>query len=286
MKTVKLLSLFVLLMVSKTVVLSQVLYSEDFDNVPGKTQTVAPYNFPAEMSLFNVDAKTPDVVSYVNAAWIRREDFSFNSADSCAFSTSYYSPVGAADDWMFTPAIVLPTSVITLSWNAVSYDNASPDGYEVRVMTVAPTLSNINTSAVVFSTTAENSIWTSRTVDISSYAGQTIYVGFRNNSNNMYLLAIDDIVVTASTVTSVNETAQKSDISILPNPATTHCTISNIPDDVTTLNIYNTLGIHVKTIAIANASTYSLDLTDLNTGTYFINLSGAQTNETLKLIKK
>ncbi|HMT35872.1 MAG TPA: hypothetical protein PKC41_08435, partial [Chitinophagaceae bacterium] len=67
---------------------AQVLYLETFDGISGPTAGGAgTYTFPPAMLLRNVDNLTPNpAVSYVNAAWSRREDFNFNVADSCAFS--------------------------------------------------------------------------------------------------------------------------------------------------------------------------------------------------------
>ncbi|MBP6625705.1 MAG: hypothetical protein KA198_11070, partial [Chitinophagaceae bacterium] len=72
---------------------AQVLYLETFDNIPGPTAGGAgTYTFPTNMLLRNVDGLAQDAgVIYVNNAWIRREDFANNVADSCAFSTSWYS---------------------------------------------------------------------------------------------------------------------------------------------------------------------------------------------------
>jgi hypothetical protein len=148
-----------------------------------------------------VDNRTPDSqVSYVNEAWERREDFGSNVIDSVAFSTSYYSPVGAADDFMWTPAQTIQPNT-TLFWNAKAYDPAYPDGYEVRIMTApnAPTggtgvLGNqLSASTVIFSTAAESSTWVNRSVPLNAYSGQTVYIGFRNNSNDKFILVIDDI---------------------------------------------------------------------------------------------
>lgn len=185
---------------------SQILFSEDFDGIDGPTAGGAgTYAFPAGWFLRNVDNRTPDAqVAYVNQAWERREDFNFNVTDSCAFSTSYYSPVGPADDWMWTPLINLAgfSNGLRLRWNAVTYDGSFRDGYEVRIMVGGPptggtgTIGNqVSNSTVVFSTAAENTTWTARQVDLSAYAGQAIYIGFRNNSNDKFLLLIDDIVV-------------------------------------------------------------------------------------------
>lgn len=184
---------------------AQVLFSEDFDGVPGTTAGgPGTYSFPTGWFLRNVDNRTPNsAVSYVNEAWERREDFAFDVTDSAAFSTSWYAPTGTADDWMWTPGIALPADVDSrVSWNALAYDVDYRDGYEVRIMTVAPTggtgsLGNmVSSSTVIFSTTAENASWTPHTVVLnSSYRGQTVYIGFRNNSNDKFLLLIDDVLV-------------------------------------------------------------------------------------------
>lgn len=182
---------------------AQVLFSEDFDGIPGPTSGGAgTYVFPSGWSLRNVDNLTPNSsVSYVNEAWERREDFNFNVADSAAFSTSWYTPAGVSNDFMWTPAIgPLPANCV-LNWNAVAYDPAYADGYEVRIMTVAPTggtgvIGNqLTSSTVLFSTAAENTAWTARSVNLNAYAGQTVYIGFRNTSNDKFLLLIDDVTV-------------------------------------------------------------------------------------------
>ncbi|HMT00399.1 MAG TPA: choice-of-anchor J domain-containing protein, partial [Saprospiraceae bacterium] len=200
-----LLFLFLAALISPNQLRSQILFSEDFDNVPGPTAGgPGTYVFPSGWTLVNVDNKIPDPgVVYVNDAWERREDFSFNVVDSAAFSTSWYAPQGAADDWMWTPVIGPLTPNSLLSWNAVAYDPAFRDGYEVRIM-VAPNVPTgsagnlgnmVTNSTVLFSTSAENSTWTTRSVSLAAFAGQNVYIGFRNNSNDKFLLLIDDVVV-------------------------------------------------------------------------------------------
>lgn len=192
-----------LLILFCNVSIAQIIFQETFDGISGATAGGAgTYDFPSGWFLRNVDNSTPNAaVAYVNAAWERREDFNFDVADSCAFSTSWYTPAGTANDWMWTPAITL-TNNCELSWNAVTYDPSYPDGYEVRIMTSGPPTggsgaigNQITNSTVLFSTVAENTTWTSRSVSLSAYNGQTVYIGFRNNSNDKFLLLIDDIKV-------------------------------------------------------------------------------------------
>ncbi|MCU0376514.1 MAG: choice-of-anchor J domain-containing protein [Chitinophagaceae bacterium] len=204
----------------------QVIFAEDFDGIAGPVAGGAgTYAFPAGWRLVNVDFRSPNVaVGYVNQAWIRREDFANNVADSCAFSTSWTNPEGIADDWMWTPAINLPaTGQLKLSWNAVAYDADYRDGYEVRIMTTAPTGTNNNlgnmvaASQLLYSNSAENSSWTTRSVDLSAYVGQTVYIGFRNNSNNKFLLLIDDVVVEASIARDVRvNTMVRPEYTLIP----------------------------------------------------------------------
>lgn len=178
------------------------LFFEDFDGIPGSTFSgPGTYSFPAGWLLVNVDNRTPDgQVAYVNEAWERREDFGLSVTDSCAFSTSFYSPVDQADDWMWTPPINLAGAHVVLSWRARAWDPDFRDGYEVRIMTVPPTGSNGNmgnmlSSALLFITPAENTAWTTHSINLNAYAGQIVYIGFRNNSNDKFLLLIDDVAV-------------------------------------------------------------------------------------------
>lgn len=165
---------------------SQTIFSEDFDNTGG--------TFPAGWKLFNLDGLTPAAnVNYVDSAWIIRDDFITSQTDSCAFSTSWYNPVGTANDWMITPGISLAAAGYVLRWEAVAPDPTYPDGYEVRIGTAQTTTGQ---STVLTSFTAENQTWTSRQVFIpASFHNQTVYISFRNNSNDKFLLMIDSIRV-------------------------------------------------------------------------------------------
>src|SRR3569623_1812785 len=75
------------------------------------------------------------------------------------------------------------------------------DGYEVRIMTVAPTGSKGNIGNMVSASTLllnvpnENANWINRSINISSYNGSKVYIGFRNHSVNEFVLAINNVKV-------------------------------------------------------------------------------------------
>ncbi len=287
---------------------AQVIFSEDFDGIGGPTAGGAgTYVFPAGWLLRNVDNLAPNAsVAYVNDAWERREDFANNVADSAAFSTSWTNPVGTANDWMWTPLIgPLPAGSV-LKWNAVTYDASFPDGYEVRIMTASQgppsggsgVIGNqITNSTVLFSIPAENTTWTARQVSLNAYAGQSVYIGFRNNSNDKFLLLIDDVTVevqvnvdaemvfadtaTEYTITPVTQTS----------PLTLNGTIRNnglqaLSNVSATVNVYNgTTLVHtanstpVASLAPAATTNWTIpSFTPTTTGTYTVEFIANQTS--------
>ena len=130
--------------------------------------------------------------------------------ESCAASVSWLNPIGQADDWMVTPAITLPntTNPIGLQFDAICYEAAYPDGVEVYVSTTGTGPANF-TGLPLYSTTpttpgpittpiagnGENDTWTTRYISLDNYVNSTIYIAFRNNSNDMHVLGIDNIIV-------------------------------------------------------------------------------------------
>ena len=158
---------------------AQPIFSEDFSgSTPLSTWT-----------LFNVDNRTPATnVGAVNNAWVVLSV----GGQPAALSTSWYSPAGAADDYMLTPAITL-TSNNYLFFDAQALDPAYPDGYEVRLSTTTATVAALTT--VLLTVPSESATWNSRSIDLSAYAGQTVHLAWRNNSNDQYLLAVDNIEI-------------------------------------------------------------------------------------------
>ncbi|MDC0313558.1 gliding motility-associated C-terminal domain-containing protein [Flavobacteriales bacterium] len=114
-----------------------------------------------------------------------------------AVSSSWVDgPAFVANDWMITPAIGPLPADQKLYWEAFASDPGWPDGYEVRLSTTGALPADVgNFSALLFSTAAESTTPTNRSVDLSAYAGQTVYIAFRNNSTDMNIIAIDDILI-------------------------------------------------------------------------------------------
>lgn len=285
-----------LLMPSK---LQAQIFSEDF-NSPGGA-------FPTGWTLINQDGLTPATnVGYVTDAWVVRDDF-IVQGDTCAFSTSWYTPAGTANDWMITPPIALGNANYIVSWEANAPDANYPDGYEVRIG-LSPTIAGQST--ILYTTPAELSVWTSRQAVIpASFNNQTVYISWRNNSNDDFLLLIDSIRVDGG----IQYDAEMTSVGLL-NPEYTRIpfsespaldlsgTITNVGTDPIsnvnmTVNVYdgslslvNTVsGTAVSSLAAGSNSVFSLGTwtptaPDLYTFEYFSTITqsdGDTSNDTL-----
>ena len=177
---------------------SAILYSEDFSSCgrvpPAPAPPPAPYPAPPGLTVHNVDGRTPNgTVSFVTSAWIVRDDLRDNT-NCVILSTSWYTPAGAADDWVVLPQIT-PQANTELSWNALATDAAYRDGYEVRVSTASDAVADFLVNPALLSIAAEEATWTSRSLLLGDFAGTPIRIAFRNNSFDQFVLQLDDLLI-------------------------------------------------------------------------------------------
>ena len=204
-KIVSLLCLLLLL----TGLKAQIVFQENFNSV-------ADGAMPTGWTVFNLDGLTPNSAitaatasgglgeSFANA-W-NCYDFSASGllTSRAAWTTSYFTSPGTANRWMFTPAIVVPATNPVIQYNEFTPNSSYPDGYQLVITTTAPTAANITSATVLKTVTAAATTETLQSVSLSAYAGQTVYIGWRDNSDDMLILAIDDVVV--ESLPSINAT--------------------------------------------------------------------------------
>jgi Secretion system C-terminal sorting domain len=202
----KKITLFFAALMSFSAAFGQVIYSETFDAGV----------MPANITLFNEDGLTPAPttangpgVSYVDAAWKVVGRRFTGELDSFAVSTSWYSPAGVASDWLITPAIAVTPNAF-FKWSARAFDANYRDGYRVVVAT-APTLAAMANGTEVFASdaTGEPITWTAHQVILTAFAGQTVYIGIQNNSDDKFLLGVDDLKVEVITAPDAQASAAK-----------------------------------------------------------------------------
>jgi hypothetical protein len=152
-------------------------------------------------------------------------------------------------------------------------------------------LASVSGSLTSAYTPTANSQWVRDSVSLDAYAGQsTVYLKFESRSgwgNNLYL---DNINVSNQFLAGINSLEKSLPIlDIFPNPNTGifSVAISNINNDAhATVTILNTIGQVVSTPLTMKGSangSYSIDLTHLTNGIYFITI---QTDSTKLVTKK
>ncbi|MCK7590241.1 T9SS type A sorting domain-containing protein [Subsaxibacter sp. CAU 1640] len=118
---------------------------------------------------------------------------------SAAALINFENSVGTTQDWLVTPAIDMSgLTDIELSFFGRELFNEPPDlgnTYTVRVSTTTPVISSF-TNIVETYTEADFSLtYTNKTIDLSAYSGQTIYIAFVMEQNSGDGWLIDNISI-------------------------------------------------------------------------------------------
>ena len=201
---------------------SQVLFSDKFNTltlqtdvqiIGSKTITTTYTNAPVGYDVINDGFKNNvgsnnapnkpfNVAALKTTGWAVLNNTIEN--DTFLVTTSWLDTTAAAKRFIVTPFINNIAANSVLSWEAKSPDVNYPEGYEVYVITNTGTLSasSFALSDRVFyladgntSGGGEKSVWTKRGISLANYAGQNIRVAFKNISQNMFQLWVDDIKV-------------------------------------------------------------------------------------------
>ncbi|MBR6130759.1 MAG: fibronectin type III domain-containing protein, partial [Bacteroidales bacterium] len=106
------------------------------------------------------------------------------------------------DNWLISPAITIPSGEnYDLSWWVKTANSSYPsENYSVYVGTTGTAAALGGTTPVYTHTMlATEDVWAQITVSLASYAGQTVYIGFRHhNCSDQLALLIDDIYIGAA----------------------------------------------------------------------------------------
>lgn len=175
---------------------------------------------PVNYSVVDNDGLIPDAqVANFSDAWISLQDPE-NSADTIVGSTSFFSPTGTASRWLITPAISLGAYGNFIEWQAKSHDASYPDDYMLLVSTTDNQISSFTDT--IYTVIGENFEWTTRQVSLSSngYNSETVYLAFVNNTEDGFILYLDDIHAWKEDPVSVNEIVAAIQVNVYPNPTT------------------------------------------------------------------
>lgn len=192
------------------------------------------------------------------------------SAPNSAFVR--YEAGGLNEDWLVTPLIDLTgmTGTSLTFYGGQQYTDPYGTVYEIKVSTTSQTSHASFTTVATYSEADFTNITVPaltslKTVDLSAYNGQQIYVAFvmtQNDGDNWF---IDNVNVTASMSTDDFRSDLKT--TLYPNPTKDFLNVK-ASSAVESIEMYSILGNLVKTYT----NTERLDVSELANGTYIVKI--------------
>lgn len=257
----------------------------------------------------DIDGKT--IASAISASFGPTSAFKFfyttttPTGDTNVFwgAASWFNPVGAADNWLEMGPITIPASGATLKWHHNIQDPAYRDGYKMKVSTTGMSNYTDFTSAPIF-TVGDNAAATAadtaktpyrvfypRTYNLSSFAGQTIYIAIHHDANDMFIIWYDDIVITENAVGVAEFENGVRFGQNMPNPFNGVTTVSyELQKEANvTVNVFDVTGKKVAEIKegdqTAGKHVAKINAENLASGVYYYSFKvGENTTSTKKMV--
>ena len=204
-----------------------------------------------------------------------------HSGSYVASSWSWSSNAMHADAWMISPKLNLPAEVpggqtIRLTWWDITNANY-PDHYSVVLSTNSDDPSDFTTTLRDLDTPTGS--WAQQSIDLTQYAGQSIYVAFHHEDYDANYLLIDDIAVEIMAPPVSIENASNIEMSIYPNPASDYVMVN--AEGVREINVLDLNG------RVLSTTTQSkVDLSSLSAGVYFVRVITDNGTATEKIVKE
>ncbi len=167
----------------------------------------------------------------------------------------------------------------TITFYADNANDSYPESISVEIATVdnptAADFTSIWQGGAKGSSGEKYDNWRSHSIDLSSYAGQSVWIAFHDVNEDQYEIWIDDVTILAESGTGINEIADNN-FTVYPNPATSMITV----EGEGVAEIYNTLGQMIMSNEVNGNAQFNVS--SLESGVYFIRMNGA----TQRFIKK
>ncbi len=185
-----------------------IIYSNDFNSL------VTPA-LPTDFMQWNGDGLTPDPNITANMglnfganAWISARTSQTNIA---LFSTSWYSPVGTAKDWLYLPTFtVLPGTILEWDARSLSGNAADAEAYQVKI-TIGTTTAVANYTTIYSNPGEQGTTFITRVLSLNSYSNQQVTVAFVDNSVDKFILLLDNVKIAVPLSNDLQLTSLTSD---------------------------------------------------------------------------
>jgi len=217
-----------------------------------------------------------------------------NGGYKCIVSSSFYTSTGplTPDNWIISNPIDLSSfnsnDNITLSWKVRGEIVGFAHEYYTIYAATNNGISDFESSSVKRGEYADEvggeGVFTTRSLDISSLVGETVYIAFRHhNSTDQYSINIDDVTVERSSTLGIDDLQQHS-FKHYYNAYTDILTLDSSDAPMNAIVVYNILGQAVLNERL-HLTEETISLSSLNDGIYIIQVKLNGIDKTFKFIK-
>ena len=190
----------------------------------------------------------------------------------------------ANEDWLISPPIDLTgaTGASLSIWVKSMSDSYGLESYRIGVYTGSGTPVSSSDFTVISGLgplSAPYPNWAERVQSLTAYDGQVIRIGIKCQSSDTYMFMVDDFKVTVATMSNSDFVSSK--IAVYPNPAKDIINISSDELEIQSVVLNDINGRMVK--SATNLS--QINISDLNNGIYFAEITTNEGKSTKKIIK-
>lgn len=194
----------------------------------------------------------------------------------------------AVNRWIFTPAIQLQANSVNTIKFYVRCLGAAPLPAQNLKLTVGSAATIATQTSVVYSTTTlANNAWTEITATYTPTASGIYYFAFNHVSATQQAtsmsLALDTFAITSQLN---NEQFAINKFEVYPNPTTDVLNVSSIGSDISSVQIFDLNGRQVIAKSFSNVSEAQINVNELSTGMYLINITSGDKTVTKKFLKQ
>ena len=193
------------------------------------------------------------------------------------------------DNYLITPQVTLGSNDSLYYAVRSLHHNYSEEEYTILVSTTGTEIADFTEE--VFAETLEYvNEWQARTVNLSAYDGQTIYLAFRHHGTSDVWGFIIDAVKLPGTVNcnpdAVTE-LDKVESNLFPNPTTDNLNITSSLEGSATVRVYDATGrVVLENNVNLSQATYTQSISSLENGIYIIQISTIDKVATQRFVKQ
>ena len=245
-------------------------------------------NLPMAFQIFNPSAA--GVTNATSGAELRNYDTHGGDKYAACWAASPSTTVTSNNDWLISPPITLGTENNVSMWVKSLSSSYGLEKYRVAIF-LGGGIPNVNAAITYLSGAstliAPYEVWQQKTFPVAaSYNNQIVRIGIRCITNDAYMFMVDDFKVTGVVTAGLNDVLANK-FSMFPNPANNVVSISNTESIfVNSINVTDVNGRIVLSNNYDAVSAAQLNISELTSGIYFVNINTTEGSVTKKLMKK